>query len=57
MQEYLYSNFESEGHNGFLEYVSITLIDKTDGCDPTKEETFWMLKALAPCGLNAENGI
>ena len=36
MQEYLYSNFESEGHNGFLEYVSSTLIDKTDGCDPTK---------------------
>ena len=36
MQEYLYSNFESEGHNDFLEHVSTTLIDKTDGCDPTK---------------------
>ena len=59
MQEYLYSHFESEGHNGFLEDVSITLIDKTDGSDPTKRETFWMhtLKTLAPYGLNVENGI
>ena len=59
MQEYLYSHFESEGHNGFLEDVSITLIDKTDGFNPTKRETFWMhtLKTLAPYGLNVENGI
>ena len=59
MQEYLYSHFESEGHNGFLEDVSITIIDKTDGSNPTKRETFWMhtLKTLAPYGLNVENGI
>ena len=59
MQECLYSHFENEGHNGFLEDVSITLIDKTDGSDPTKRETFWMhtLKTLAPCGLNLEDGI
>ena len=31
-----YSHFESEGHNGFLEDVSMTLMDKTDGSDPTK---------------------
>ena len=31
MQKYLYSHFESQGHNGFLEHVSITRIDKTDG--------------------------
>ena len=43
----------------FLEDVSITLIDKTDGSDPTKRETFWMhtLKTLAPYGLNVENVI
>ena len=48
-----------KGCNGFLEDVSITLIDKTDGSDPTKRETFWMhtLKTLAPYGLNVENGI
>ena len=51
MQEYLYSNF-----NSFAEDVSITLIDKTDGTDPTKIETFWM-HTLAPYGLNVENGI
>ena len=59
MQEYLYSHFESEGHNGFLEDASITLIDKTDGFDPNKRKTFWMdtLKKLALYGLNVENGI
>ena len=59
MQKYLYSHFESEGHNGFLEDVPITLIDKTDGSDPKKRETFWMhtLKTLPPYGLNVENGI
>ena len=53
MQEYLYSHFESGGHNCFLEDVSITLIDKTDGSDPTKRETFWIhtLKTLAPIDL------
>ena len=52
--KYLYSHFESEWHNGFLENVSITLIAKTDESDPTKRETFWMhtLKTLAPYGLN-----
>ena len=59
MQEYLYIHFESEGHNGFLEDVSIALIDKTDDSDPTKGETFWVhtLKSLASHGLNVENGI
>ena len=54
MQEYLYSHFESEGHNGFLGHVSITLTDKTDGFDPMKRETFWMhtLKIFVPYGLN-----
>ena len=59
MQEYLYSHFESEGQNGFLEDVSVTLIDKTDGSELTKRETSCMhtLKTLAPYGLNVENGI
>ena len=39
--------------------MSVTLIDKTDGSDPTKQETFWMrvLKTLVPYGLNIENGV
>ena len=31
MQEHLFKHFNSMGHNGFLNNVSITLIDKTDG--------------------------
>ena len=31
MQQHLFKDFESKGHNGFLGNVSITLIDKTDG--------------------------
>ena len=34
MQEHLYEYFYSDGHNGFLEHVAITLINKTDGGDP-----------------------
>ena len=45
----------------FLDDVSITLIDKTDGSNPTKRETetFWRdtLKTLARYALNVENGI
>ena len=57
MQEYLYSHIESEGHNGFLEDLSINLIDKTDATDPTKREMFWMhtLKTLALYDLNVKN--
>ena len=49
MQEHLHS----DGHNGFLEDVTITLIDKTDGKDPKNRENYWM-KMLAPDGLNSE---
>ena len=57
MQEHLFEHFYSEGHNGFLEDVSVTLIDKTDGRDPKKREFYWMrtLKTLAPDGLNIED--
>ena len=50
---------KTEEHNSFLQDVSVTLTDETDGSDPTKGETFWMhkFKKLAPYGLNVENGI
>ena len=59
MQEYLYSHFESDGHNVFIEDMSVTLTDKTDGTDPTKRQTIWirMLKTLALYELNVENDI
>ena len=54
MQPELFEHFHSEEHNGFLENCSITLIDKTDGSDPTRREEYWrmVLKAVAPDGLN-----
>ena len=57
MQENLYKHFESEGHTEFLDNVSITLIDKTDGSNPSKRENYWMrtLKTFAPYGLNVKD--
>ena len=40
MQEHLYKSFESEVHTEFLDDVSITLIDKADGSNPTKRENY-----------------
>ena len=46
-------------HTEFLDDVSIILIDKTDGSNPTKRENYWMrtLKTVAPYGLNVEDNI
>ena len=59
MQQHLHKHRESEHHSGFHDDVSIILIDKTDGSNPTKRETNWMrtLKTIAPYGLNVENGV
>ena len=35
-QKHLYKHFESEEHTEFLDNVLVTLIDKTDGSNPTK---------------------
>ena len=44
----------SSTYNGFLQDCSITLIDKTDGSDPTSREEYWrvVLRLLVPYGLN-----
>ena len=59
MQQHLYEHFYSEGHNGFLGIVSISLIDKTDGFQPKQRESYWMrtLQTLAPLGLNVESAV
>ena len=59
MQEHLYRHFSSPGHRGFLNDVSVALIDKTDGSDPKKREYYWMksLKTMAPYGLNIEDSV
>ena len=42
MQEHLYKHFESERHSGFHDNVSAILIDKTDGPNLSKRQTYWM---------------
>ena len=52
MQRHLYEHFNLPGHSGFLNNVSVTLIDKTDSKDPTKREDYWIqiLKTKTPMG-------
>ena len=59
MQEHLFRHFEENGHQGFLQDISITLIDKTDGSNPRKRENFWIdtLNTLHPSGLNFEDSV
>ena len=59
LQEHLFEHFNSEGHNGFLHDVSVTLIDKTDTKNPIKREHYWRhtLKTLAPHVLNVEDDL
>ena len=47
------------GHNGFLNNVSITLIDKTDGKNPKIRADYWRrpLKTFSPFGLNVEDSV
>ena len=57
MQEHLFKYINSIGHNGFLNKVSITLIDKTDGENSKKREGHWLRtsKTYPPFGLNVED--
>ena len=59
MQEHLYKHFESEKYTEFLDDVSLTLIDKTGGSNPTKRENYWMqsLKEFAPYSLSVVDSI
>ena len=56
MQRHLYEHFNLPGHSGFLNDLSVTLIDKTDRKNPTEGEDFWIqtLKTKAPLVLNVE---
>ena len=59
MQEHFSKHFECESHSGFCDEISVILINKTDGSNHTKRETYWMrtLKTIAPYCLNIENGV
>ena len=51
--------FSSPGCNGFLNYVSITFMDKTDASYPLKQEDHRgrTPKTMVPFGLNIEDGV
>ena len=57
MQQHLFEHFSSEGHNSFLDDVSIIFIDKTDPKDPNKRQHYWghTLKTMTPQRLNVED--
>ena len=59
MQRHLYEHFNLPDHSGFLNDVSVTLIDKTDPTDPTKREDYWIhtIKKKASLRLNVEDGL
>ena len=54
-----FENFEREGHNGFLENISLTLTDKADGKDLKRRENYWMreLKIYSSFGLYIEDTV
>ena len=59
MQKHLFKIFNSIGLNGFLNNISIRLIDKTDGKNPKKREDSWVrsLKSYSPVGLYVEHSV
>ena len=59
IQEHLFQHFLRPGHNGFLNDVSVTFIDKTDPSDPLKSESFWRetLMTMGPYGFNIEDSV
>ena len=59
MQTQFYEHFNLPGHSGFLNDVSVTLIDKTNSKNLNKREYYWIhtLKTKAPLGLNVEDGL
>ena len=40
MQQHLFEHFSSEGHNSFVDDVSIIFIDKNDPKSPNKREHY-----------------
>ena len=59
MRGSLFKHFNSMGHNGFYNNVSVTHIDKTDGKNFKKREEYWRetLKTYSPFGLDVEGSV
>ena len=59
MQEHLFKHFNSMGHNGFLNNVSIKLTHKTDGKNHKKREDYRRrtFETYSPFELNVEDSV
>ena len=59
MQDHLCKHFKSKRHSSIHDDVSVISVDKTNGSNPTKRETYStrILKTITPYGLNVENGV
>ena len=59
MQPLVFEHFSSNDHNGLIEDCSITLINKTDGADPTRREEYGrrVLKTATLYGYDRLNAI
>ena len=59
MQEHLYEHFCDSEHSGFLNDVSITIIDKTDPTNPLQRANYWkhILKTFAPYSPNIKENV
>ena len=59
IEEYIFEHFNSEGHTGFLENVSVKFIDKTDSQISEKRENYeiHILKTMIPWSLNNRNSV
>ena len=59
MPEHLFSHFSMAGHDGYLNDVSVTFIDKTDPSDPLRREDYWRktLETMLPYGLTIEDSV
>ena len=55
----LFKHFNSMRRNGFLNNISITFIDKTDGKNPKKREDYWRrtLETYSHFGPNVEDSV
>ena len=59
MQKHLFSHFSMADHDGVLNEISITFINKTDLSDPLRRGDYWRqaLKTMALYGLNIEDSV
>ena len=59
MPEHLFSHFSMAGHDGYLNDVSITFIDKADPSAPLRREDYWRqtLETMLPYGLTIGDSV